>query len=145
MILSQLVDNSDNPNKPDSPNILDVSYTGGKLQVLFSQLLKSERVDGKDVSEDVERLYAAGEGKIGTDKQVFIDFLTQHSRAYVDQVALAYLRTHEKPLAQAIQSEFSGDLKKALVALCLPPVEYVQNTSKITFQQPHLEAVLAQE
>lgn len=77
---------------------------------------------------DAERLYSAGEGKLGTDEATFIDLFTRRSLSQLRQVFAIYETIHKHhTMERAIESEFSGDLKRGLLGVCLyarNPAEY---------------------
>jgi annexin A7/11 len=70
--------------------------------------------------QDAERLYRAGEGRMGTDEKTFIDIFTRNNLAQLKAIADHYPNTHvnkkHRNLFQAIDSEFSGSIKTALLA-----------------------------
>merc|ERR1719192_2267958 len=78
--------------------------------------------DEKQVLEDVEKLYNAGQGKWGTDEGVFIRIIGGSSREYREKLYWSYAENTKKgsSLTSAIKSEFSGDVERALVALVTP-------------------------
>ena len=110
----------------------------GNVKLVFLNLLTASRGPGQDVEADVKALYKAGEGKLGTNKKVFIDFLTHHSRDYVETVSIAYQREHKHSLAKAIDSEFGGPLKKPLMTLATPLVEFYGNRLLVNFKRINL-------
>jgi annexin A7/11 len=96
---------------------------GGYLKNLLLQRLKGD--DGKgDLDRDVEKLYEAGQGKLGTDEAVFVNILSHRSRDYIAKLNVAYANKHGKSLATVVQSEVGGEFKKALLALVTPGPEY---------------------
>jgi hypothetical protein len=94
---------------------------GGNLQKFFDAMLSESNDPGDDkVDENAKALYDAGENKMGTNEKKFIDIIALHPREHVAKVAAAYETKYGKPLIEAIKSEFSGSLKKALVFRCTP-------------------------
>jgi len=94
----------------------------GNLLKLYLRLLErgsQSAPEEEKAEQDAKALFEAGEKKLGTNEQVFIDILTQQ-RAHVERVSSAYAKAHGKPLEEAVKAEFSGALKEALVALCMP-------------------------
>jgi len=87
--------------------------------------------DEKQVLDDVEKLYNAGQGKFGTDEGVFIRILGGSSREYREALYWSYAENTKKgtSLVKAIKSEFSGNVERALVALVTPT--YVYYTEEI--------------
>merc|ERR1711994_528846 len=92
----------------------------GNTEKLALKLLEPE--DEKQVLEDVQKLYKAGQGKLGTDEGVFIRILGGSSREYREKLYWSYAENTKKgtALTKAIKSEFSGTLEKMLVALVEP-------------------------
>lgn len=94
--------------------------TSGDLQKLYNITITGKRADDGNVEEDVQALFKAGEDRVGTNEGVFIRIIGGHSRAYVEKLYWAYADAHGKALDAVIESEFSGNTKKALVALVTP-------------------------
>lgn len=85
-------------------------------------LLKGKRseatkVDDGDAAKVAEQLYKAGEGKLGTDEDSFINILTTHSVSFIKQASKIYQEKHKSTIEQAIKKETSGDFEDILVAL----------------------------
>jgi len=76
------------------------------------------------VVSDADNLYAAGEGKIGTDESVFVEFFLQRSYLHIVEVSRIYREKRGHDLVAAINSEFSGNLRRALKAAATPRHEY---------------------
>jgi len=79
------------------------------------------------VQIDANRLYSAGEGRIGTDEGTFVQFFARSSLAHIKAVAAAYPTVNKKhhTLHKAIDSEFSLHLKQALLSVLLVAEEGV--------------------
>jgi len=73
-----------------------------------------------DVTADVTALFAAGEGKLGTNEAKFIEVLVNSPRAHCEALFYAYAKQHGKSLDVAIRSEMSGNTGRALAILCTP-------------------------
>jgi len=87
--------------------------------------------------QDADALYSAGQGRIGTNEDAFINVLVtsppQHLRAVND----AYKRKHKDDLIKAVEKEFSGDARKALVFLLrmvLQPLELISELFESTMR-----------
>jgi len=95
--------------------------TSGSYRKYLLALARGDRipastpVDKEAVVEDVNRLYKAGEGRIGTNEEVFVEIFATRSWKHLRQVIEQYGKTHENSLATAIKKEFSGDLERALL------------------------------
>ena len=91
----------------------------GELRDLMTSLLQGARddqsqIDEKSCIEKAEKLYKAGEGKIGTNEKVFYDILIKSSPNEIIAINNEYSKISKKTLIQAIESEFSGKVKKLL-------------------------------
>lgn len=82
---------------------------------------ESTAVIDNNARQDAERLYRAGEGRLGTDEKVFIDIFARNSNAQLKAIADHYpnipINKKHHTLFQAIESEFSGNIKNALLAV----------------------------
>jgi len=90
------------------------------LVACFADFRKGTTVDKAKVAKDVERLYQAGEGKIGTDENAFISIIAGNPRAHAEAVALEYGMKYGKHFSEVVKSEMSGNLKHALIVLSTP-------------------------
>jgi annexin A7/11 len=72
-------------------------------------------VNKEEVAKDSEALYKAGEGRLGTNENVFIEIFSEKSWKHLRQVSEHYGKNHKHSLETAIKSEFSGDLERALL------------------------------
>mmetsp|Transcript_5263 Transcript_5263/g.6031 ORF Transcript_5263/g.6031 Transcript_5263/m.6031 type:complete len:327 (-) Transcript_5263:115-1095(-) len=106
-----------------SPLLVDVKNdVSGHLEDIYTAVLTPRKpVPAQaQIQADAEALYAAGEGKWGTNEKTFTAILSSNTRGYVRKVAQAYKATYGKFLHEAISAECSGDFKNALVALATP-------------------------
>lgn len=98
-----------------------IEETSGDYKNYLLALANSERessakpVNKDNVAKDSEALYRAGEGKIGTNEDVFIEIFATRSWKHLRQVAEHYGANHKNSLETAIKKEFSGDLERALL------------------------------
>ncbi|RLN87301.1 hypothetical protein BBJ28_00013592 [Nothophytophthora sp. Chile5] len=69
------------------------------------------------VDADVEALYKAGRGKMGTDEEGFISVLVASPPEHMRAVAAAYEKKYKESLAKAAAHEFSGDAERAILFL----------------------------
>jgi len=104
------------------------SESSGDLQRLMLGLCGPRELEGPIIEDaarvDAERLYNAGEGKIGTDEKVFIEIFTKRSWNHLRRVFAVYETIHKHhPMERAVESEFSGFLKTGLVFI----VVYARN------------------
>jgi len=112
----------------DLTSLID-SELSGDFKDLMRELLKANRptedhVDEAKAKDDADKLYAQGEGKLGTDERVFIDVLAHRSRAHVQRVFRYYEQKTGHTFERGLKSETSGDFRKACIALATPEPEY---------------------
>lgn len=99
------------------------SETSGDLQKLMLGLCNARDSEATPVNDDsarvdAERLYNAGEGKIGTDEKMFIEIFTKRSWGHLRRVFSIYETIHKHhTMERAVESEFSGFLKTGLVGI----------------------------
>jgi len=91
-----------------------------KTERMFNMVLACSRdespfVNQQQVQQDVETLYRAGPGKIGTDEIAICGILMQRSDAHLQAIAQAFPNRHRMSLSHMIESEFSGHMKDALL------------------------------
>ncbi|ORX50716.1 Annexin [Piromyces finnis] len=94
--------------------------TSGYFRALLVALVQGNRDEGngtRDIRSDVEALYRAGEGRLGTDESTFISILCGRPEAHLRQVFAQYQQKYSHSMEKVIKSEFSGDIKKALINL----------------------------
>ncbi|KAA0191134.1 hypothetical protein HAZT_HAZT002191, partial [Hyalella azteca] len=95
--------------------------TSGHFRSLLIAMTSGERDEGNIDLELApklaERLYQAGEGRDGTDEAEFIRILSSYSYPLLLAVFLAYKKTYDKSLTDAIKSEFVGNLQNGLLAV----------------------------
>jgi annexin A7/11 len=85
---------------------------------------ESTPVNEGNARSDAERLYGAGEGKLGTDEATFIEIFTRRSFSHLKKVFAIYETLHKHhTMDKAVESEFSGDLKRGLLGV----VTYVRS------------------
>jgi annexin A7/11 len=98
-----------------------IEETSGDYRKYLRALADSDRdpaskpVDKDKVAEDSLALYKAGEGRLGTNEEVFIEIFASRSWKHLRQVAEHYGKNQKHSLETAIEKEFSGDLKRALL------------------------------
>ncbi|XP_059481273.1 annexin B9-like [Neocloeon triangulifer] len=112
--------------------------TAACFEKLLLALLEAKRdesvtVDSGKVDADVDALYAAGEKKIGTDEEIFIDILTKRSFAHLQVLFREYKNKHGSDFHEVIEKEFEGETEDALVTM----VRCYTNTTKYFARQLH--------
>ena len=116
------------------------SETGGKLREMFRGILGERKAYNPDeVADHVAALYRAGEGKIGTDEQTFINIVCGYEREHVLAVAAAYEAKHGKVFTDVIKSEFPRYQKKLLLALASPVAEFLGEKIKDAFTSTNVD------
>lgn len=106
--------------------------TSGDYQKAIMIMLDKER--SKNSSPDLENckkiaedLYKNGEGKLGTNEEVFINYFTSLSGEELALVGKEYHKTYKRNLVECIESEFDGNEKDLLIAILyslISPSEY---------------------
>ncbi|RLN87300.1 hypothetical protein BBJ28_00013593 [Nothophytophthora sp. Chile5] len=66
---------------------------------------------------DADALYKAGEGRMGTNEQGFIDVLVTSPPQHLRAIDAAYKKKHKSDIIKAVKKEFSGDAEAALLFL----------------------------
>jgi len=96
--------------------------TSGSFRKLLVSILQTQR-NGK-LDPDIEKcnkmaneLYEAGEKKLGTDDSVFHKIFATSSPLEISYISKAYHKLTGHTILQAISNEFSGDIKKLLIAI----------------------------
>lgn len=62
-------------------------------------------------------MYKAGEQRLGTDESKFISILASQNFNQLRVVFDEYFKISKKTIQDSIKSEFSGDIKTALIAI----------------------------
>lgn len=93
--------------------------TSGDFRELLTRICSNERansghVNGAQARADAQRLYEAGEKRMGTDEGVFTKLFAQSSFEHLRLVFEEYKAVSGNTIEQALKHEMSGDLKKAL-------------------------------
>jgi len=103
----------------------DVSGDYGKLIVSLLTNPRNKMPEKSQFEADIKALFAAGEGRLGTNEKVWIDIFSTRPRAYLEALAQEYGNKYNKRLEPVIEAEFSGNIKKTLLALVTPIPEYI--------------------
>jgi annexin A7/11 len=112
------------------------SETSGDYQKIAMALLDGKR--GTNTSPDLQNctniakeLYDAGEGKIGTNEDVFIKYFTTLSKEELLLVCKEYHKNHKKNMLDTIDNEFSSHVQtllKVILYSLYSPSEYFAKT-----------------
>ena len=98
------------------------SETSGHFKKLLVAILQCTRSENTVANlpmcqTDAQALYQAGEGRWGTDESTFIRIFTQRSAAEMITIANCYQQSRGKSLLDAIDKEFSRDMKSLLMTI----------------------------
>jgi hypothetical protein len=108
--------------------ILD-DVSSGNFAKVVDTILKGKRRTEDHLSDDeaktqAERLFKAGEGKLGTDEKTFNEIITTYNPHQLKQISKHYEQKHKHGIEKAIKSETSGNYEDLLVALLKTKHEY---------------------
>ncbi|XP_056386318.1 annexin A7 isoform X2 [Hyla sarda] len=98
------------------------SDTSGHFERLLVSMCQgnrdeSQNVNMQQVEQDAQRLYQAGEGKLGTDESSFNLVLASRSFPHLKALSEAYARISKRDLISVIGREFSGHIEDGLKAV----------------------------
>jgi len=116
-------------NDPKIIHAIIDDVSSGNFAKVVEELLKGKRDERESIPDDeahtaAERLFKAGEGKLGTDEKVFNEVITHYSPQALKQISHEYQKKHKHTLDQAIKGETSGNYEDLLVALLKTRHEY---------------------
>uniref|UniRef100_A0A8C9XQT8 Annexin n=1 Tax=Sander lucioperca TaxID=283035 RepID=A0A8C9XQT8_SANLU len=94
--------------------------TSGHYQKLLVILLQVQRgreegVDEEKIEKDAKDLFAAGEGKFGTNEETFVTILGNRSAEHLREVFDAYKKLSGSDIEDSIEGETTGNLENLLV------------------------------
>jgi annexin A7/11 len=96
----------------------DLSF---KTKRHFDMIMAAQRAEDSEpvmpdrVNMDVDTLYAATEGQIGTDEVRVMEILTYRNDNQIRAISQAYHTKYRRPLEQVIRKEFSGHMQDTLI------------------------------
>ncbi|XP_012154376.1 annexin B11 isoform X2 [Megachile rotundata] len=110
--------------------------TSGNFKRLMVSLCCANRDESFDVDpaaalEDAKELLRAGELRFGTDESIFNAVLVQRNVPQLKQIFHEYENITGHTIEDAIENEFSGDIKKGLLAI----VKCVKNRAAFFAEQ----------
>ena len=74
-------------------------------------------VDAEKATQQAALLYGAGEAKLGTDEDTFVNIIGQVGPNQAHLIFEEYKKISGRTMEQAIRDEFSGELLTGLLAL----------------------------
>jgi len=74
-------------------------------------------VDAEKAAEQAALLYGAGEAKLGTDEDAFVEVLSHAGQHQAYLIFEEYKKIAGRTMEQALKDEISGDLLKGLLAM----------------------------
>ncbi|KAG7492724.1 hypothetical protein MATL_G00018220 [Megalops atlanticus] len=115
--------------------IHDTSGHFRRLLVSLSQGNRDERetVDISLAKQDAQKLYSAGENKVGTDESQFNAILCARSKPHLRAVFHEYQQMCGRDIEKSICREMSGDLETGMVAV----VKCIKNTPAYFAERLH--------
>ena len=95
------------------------SETSGDYQKIVLRLLEGNRninssPNLENCTKIAKEIYEAGEGKLGTNEDIFINYITSLSKEELLYVCKEYHRNYKKIMLDVIESEFSSNVKDLL-------------------------------
>ncbi|TRY68116.1 hypothetical protein DNTS_023811 [Danionella cerebrum] len=113
----------------------DTSGHFRRLLVSLCQGNRDERetVDISLAKQDAQKLYAAGENKVGTDESQFNAILCARSKPHLRQVFAEYQQMCGREIEKSICREMSGNLETGMVAV----VKCIKNTPAYFAERLH--------
>ncbi|XP_063231391.1 annexin B10 [Bacillus rossius redtenbacheri] len=113
------------------------SETSGDFRRLLTLIVTGVRNDGSvdpgKAREQAEQLHASGELKVGTDEEVFNRILSHESHQQLRLIFTEYKNVTGRSIEQALESEMSGELLEAMLAI----VECVQSPAAYFAKRLH--------
>ncbi|XP_008296927.1 annexin A11b isoform X2 [Stegastes partitus] len=113
----------------------DTSGHFRRLLISLSQGNRDERetVDISLAKQDAQKLYAAGENKVGTDESQFNAILCARSRPHLRAVFQEYQQMCGRDIEKSVCREMSGNLESGMVAV----VKCIKNTPAYFAERLH--------
>ncbi|KAL7998571.1 putative annexin [Plasmopara halstedii] len=100
--------------------VLDSELSGDYREVIMA-VLQSSRVpynlaihNAAKAEKEAVELYKAGQGRLGTDEEAFIDILVKAPPEFLKLIDAVYVAKYKNNIVKAVEKEFSGDAKKSL-------------------------------
>ena len=106
------------------------SEVSGDFEMVLKAVMSDDRPEagvlGDKMAKDIEKFFAATEGKLGTDEKVLCKLVKKRSREHLWALNEAFRARSKKGRSafEVIVAETSGDLEKALCAAFTPPAHW---------------------
>ncbi|XP_056152574.1 annexin A11b [Lampris incognitus] len=115
-----------------------INDTSGHFRRLLVSLCQGNRderetVDISLAKQDAQKLYAAGENKVGTDESQFNAILCARSKPHLQAVFHEYQQMCGREIEKSICREMSGDVESGMVAV----VKCIKNTPAYFAERLH--------
>jgi len=97
------------------------SDLSGKTERLYDMVVAARRteesapINPQQIDQNVNDLYKATEGQMGTDELQVCAIISSASTAQLRAIAEAYQRRYQRTLVECIRKEFSGHMEDALL------------------------------
>uniref|UniRef100_A0A674EN76 Annexin n=1 Tax=Salmo trutta TaxID=8032 RepID=A0A674EN76_SALTR len=115
-----------------------INDTSGHFRRLLVSLCQGnrderEQVDINMAKQDAQKLYAAGENKVGTDESQFNAILCSRSKPHLRAVFNEYQQMSGRDIVKSICREMSGNVEDGMVAV----VKCIRNTPEYFAERLH--------
>ncbi|XP_041715103.2 annexin A5 [Coregonus clupeaformis] len=115
-----------------------INDTSGHFRRLLVSLCQGnrderEQVDINMAKQDAQKLYAAGENKVGTDESQFNAILCSRSKPHLRAVFNEYQQMSGRDIVKSICREMSGNVEDGMVAV----VKSIRNTPEYFAERLH--------
>ncbi|KAL3662508.1 hypothetical protein V7S43_012363 [Phytophthora oleae] len=97
------------------------SELSGDFRKVVMAVLQSSQVpynpaihNAAKAEEEAIALYKAGQGRLGTNEEIFIGILVKAPPEFLQMMDAVYVAKYNNNIAKAVDKEFSGDAKKSL-------------------------------
>jgi len=94
----------------------------GDFRKVVMALLQAQEMDytpqvhnAAKAEVEAETLYKAGQGRLGTNEEVFIATIVKCPPEFLKMVDAVYVAKYSNNIAKAVEKEFSGDAKRSLL------------------------------
>ncbi|KAJ1548553.1 hypothetical protein HK096_001711, partial [Nowakowskiella sp. JEL0078] len=116
----------------EASNIFNTPYFQLIIALLRTPRPETTVVDDAKVDADIALLYDASEGRIGSDRSIFIEILTSRPLLHLKRVSELYgIKTAKRrDFLSVVKDEFMGDFERAVVKLVLSAQIYEMHVAE---------------